>query len=195
VQDYLFTGNATLLQDHYGLLKDVLEFYLDFVIEGPHGWLVTNPSISPENVYYLPNSTTMEAITMGPTFDNSLIWELVGYTLETMKILGTVDEAFTSKIETLRERLPPIQISYFGGVQEWIYDYKEASSLIHSCPQQRCTDNHADRSRPPSLLPSVRSLPGLKDYVCKRDLIQRGEEHANSKTKVPQQHSPTTRPC
>ena len=125
MQDYLFTGNTTLLQEHYGLLRGVLEFYLDFMTEGPHSWLVTNPSISPENVYYLPNSTTMEAITMGPTCDNSIIWELVGYTLETMKILGKVDEAFASKIETLRERLPPIRISYFGGIQEWIYDYKE----------------------------------------------------------------------
>ena len=70
----------------------------------------------------------MEAITMGPTLDNSLIWELVGYALETMKILGEEDQAFAQAIETLRQRLPPIQISYFGGVQEWIYDYKEVSA-------------------------------------------------------------------
>jgi alpha-L-fucosidase 2 len=67
----------------------------------------------------------MEAITMGPTLDNSLIWELIGYTLETMKILGKADETFANDLENLRQRLPPIQISYFGGVQEWIYDYKE----------------------------------------------------------------------
>ena len=67
---------------------------------------------------------------MGPTLDNSLIWELVGYGLETMKLLGNEDEAFAQSIETLRQRLPPIQISYFGGVQEWIYDYKEVSSNL-----------------------------------------------------------------
>lgn len=140
MQDYLFTGNTTLLQEHYSTMKSVLEFYLTFVTEGPHGWLVTNPSISPENTYYLPNSTTLqEAITMGPTLDNSLIWELVGYTLETMMILGERDETFAKDIENLRKRVPPIQISYFGGVQEWIYDYKEVrngsfvtSSYMHS---------------------------------------------------------------
>ena len=125
MQDYLFTGNTSFLQAHYGVLQDVLQFYLDFMTEGPNGWLVTNPSISPENLYFVPNTTQQQAITMGPTLDNSLIWELIGYTLEAMEILKVQDNSFAHQLKTLRSRLPPIQISYFGGVQEWIYDYKE----------------------------------------------------------------------
>lgn len=125
MQDYLYTGNTTFLQAHFDVLTDVLQFYLDFMTEGPNGWRVTNPSISPENLYYLPNSTEEQAITMGPTCDNSIIWELIGYTLEAMDILGEEDVSFAQELKTLRSQLPPIQISYFGGVQEWIYDYKE----------------------------------------------------------------------
>jgi alpha-L-fucosidase 2 len=125
VQDYLYTGNTTLLSESWSTLRDVLEFYLCFVTEGPHGWLVTNPTLSPENTYYLPNSTVQQAITMGSQLDNSLIWELIGFALEVMTILGKEDEDFATRLINLRSRLPPIRISYFGGVQEWIYDYKE----------------------------------------------------------------------
>ncbi len=125
MEHYLFTGNATFLKERYDILQDALQFYLDFVTEGPNGWRLTNPSISPENVYYLPNSTIQEAITMGPTIDNSIIWELVGGALEATEVLGTQNTTFSNEIKMLREKLPPIQISYFGGVQEWIYDYKE----------------------------------------------------------------------
>jgi alpha-L-fucosidase 2 len=125
MEDYLYTGNTTFLRAHYQVIQDVLTFYLDFMTEGPNGWKVTNPSLSPENVYYLPNSTIREAITMGPTFDNSLIWELIGFALEAMEVLGEDDGSFAHQIKELRAQLPPIQISYFGGVQEWIHDYKE----------------------------------------------------------------------
>ncbi len=126
MQDYLYTGNTSFLEAHYDVPRDVMLFYLDFMTEEPiHGWKVTNPSISPENVYYLPNTTIEEAITMGPTIDISLIWELIGYTLEAMEALGMQEAGFKQELLTLRSQLPPIQISYFGGVQEWIYDYKE----------------------------------------------------------------------
>lgn len=125
MEDYLFTGNSELLASHLVILKDVLRFYLSFMTEGPNGWLVTNPSSSPEHEYYLPNSTDTAAITMGPTIDNSLIWELVGQTLEAMQVLGDEDGAFAQEIRTMRDRLPPIQFNSYGGVQEWIYDYKD----------------------------------------------------------------------
>ncbi|KAK3629548.1 hypothetical protein LTR56_017977 [Elasticomyces elasticus] len=125
MEDYFFTGNATLLRSHFEVMHDALEFYVNFVTDGPNGWKVTNPSISPENGYYVNDTTAQEAITMGPTMDNSIIWELAGYVLEAQEILGIVDSEFTNQITTLRASLPPIRVSYFGGVQEWIYDYNE----------------------------------------------------------------------
>jgi alpha-L-fucosidase 2 len=125
MQQYLFTGNTTFLAEQYPVLKAVLEFYLTFMTEGPNGWKVTNPSISPENSYYLPNSTVEEAITMGPTIDNSLVWELIGYALEALEVLDLTDTAFVDELVMLRSQLPPLRESYFGGIQEWIYDYRE----------------------------------------------------------------------
>lgn len=106
MEQYFFTGNTAFLREQYHILHDALEFYLTFVTDGPDGWKVTNPSLSPENTYYLPNSTVQEAITMGPTCDNSIIWELVGHALESMTFLGEDDAEFASSISTLRAQLP-----------------------------------------------------------------------------------------
>ncbi|KAK0817996.1 hypothetical protein LTR91_004442 [Friedmanniomyces endolithicus] len=125
MEDYLYTGNATALRAHFQIMHDALEFYVNFVTDGPNGWKVTSPSISPENGYFVPNSTDQEAITMGPTIDNSIIWQLVGYVLEAQDILNIDDTNFTAQITALRAALPPLRVSYFGGIQEWIYDYKE----------------------------------------------------------------------
>lgn len=65
--EYRYTGNETFLRQNYDVMKQVAIFYIDFMDEY-NGWRVTNPSLSPENEYYLPNSTTIaEAVTLGPT--------------------------------------------------------------------------------------------------------------------------------
>ncbi|KAI6906439.1 hypothetical protein KC318_g1346 [Hortaea werneckii] len=103
-----------------------MRFCLDFMTEGPNAWKVTNPSISPEHAYYLPNSTVQEAITMGPTIDNSIIWELAGIVLDAAAELKEEDGEFVENVQELRFQLPPLRVSYFGGIQEWIEDYQEA---------------------------------------------------------------------
>ena len=43
-------ATRTILREVYPILKGSVEFFLDFLVEHPaHGWLVTNPSTSPEN--------------------------------------------------------------------------------------------------------------------------------------------------
>ncbi|KAI7347559.1 hypothetical protein KC336_g22745, partial [Hortaea werneckii] len=126
LDQYHFTGNKTYLRENYPVLRDAMRFYLDFMTEGPNGWRVTNPSISPEHAYYLPNSTVEEAITMGPTIDNSIVWELAGIVLDAATDLKEEDEEFIENVKELRSQLPPLRVSYFGGIQEWIEDYQEA---------------------------------------------------------------------
>ncbi|KAI6859109.1 glycoside hydrolase family 95 protein [Hortaea werneckii] len=126
LDQYHFTGNKTYLRENYPVLRDAMRFYLDFMIEGPNGWRVTNPSISPEHAYYLPNSTVEEAITMGPTIDNSIVWELACVVLDAAAELEEEDEEFVKNVKELRSQLPPLRVSYFGGIQEWIEDYQEA---------------------------------------------------------------------
>ena len=49
-EHYLYTGDEEYLEEVYPILRGSVEFFLDFLVEHPrHGWLVTNPSTSPEN--------------------------------------------------------------------------------------------------------------------------------------------------
>ena len=121
---YQFTGDVDVLREHFDALRDSALFFLDFMTDYK-GWKVTNPSISPENKYYLPNSSSAAAITLGPTIDNSIVWALLGMVLESRSILGIEDEDLTSSIKELRARLPPLSVNSFGGIMEWIEDYKE----------------------------------------------------------------------
>src|SRR5690606_2773044 len=57
-EHYLFNpDNAFLRHVAYPVMKEAVEFVQDFLIEGPNGYLVTAPSMLPENAFYLPDST------------------------------------------------------------------------------------------------------------------------------------------
>ena len=56
-EHYLFTGDLAFLRESYPVLKGSAEFFLDFLVPHPkHGWLVTNPSTSPENFPLAPGN-------------------------------------------------------------------------------------------------------------------------------------------
>jgi hypothetical protein len=49
-EHYLFTGDEKYLKKIYPAMKGAAEFFLDTLVEEPtHKWLVTSPSLSPEN--------------------------------------------------------------------------------------------------------------------------------------------------
>ncbi|EKD12015.1 uncharacterized protein L3040_005880 [Drepanopeziza brunnea f. sp. 'multigermtubi'] len=125
---YLFTGNATLLEKKYDTLVDAAAFFLDFIT--PYkGWMVTNPSVSPENVYRIPNGGGgTAAMTAGPTMDNSLLRALFSIVLEAQSVLGKKDTALADRLEAARASLPPLMVSKrYGGIQEWIEDFEETA--------------------------------------------------------------------
>lgn len=174
-EQYRFTGDKTFLSQNYDTMTDLLQFYFDFLTEY-NGWLVTNPSLSPENEYFLPNTDTWEALSLGPTIDNSLIWELCGNVLEASKELGHINTDYLNKVRALRERLPPLMINYFGGIQEWIEDYKEVSANSHSIPFLSTflgLINCVDSTGYAPLLTCVRFVPRCPDYFRQCNHIQR----------------------
>lgn len=122
---YRYTGDVEFLASKYQTLKDSAQFFVDFLTDWNGTWKVTNPTISPENEYYVPNTTIEQAITAGSTIDNSLLWELFGALIEVQAATGISDSEFADTITALRAKLPPLRESYFGGIMEWIEDYKE----------------------------------------------------------------------
>ena len=79
-EHYQFTGDREFLEKRaYPLMKGAAEFMLDFLVEGPDGHLVTNPSHSPENWFFTPDGTRSSftyAATMGHCHYQGFIWKL-----------------------------------------------------------------------------------------------------------------------
>jgi alpha-L-fucosidase 2 len=109
----------------YPILKESAEFVLDFLVEGPGGYLVTLPSYSPENSFVHPASGEPTRLTYAPTMDIQIIQELFKNTARAAEILDT-DAELRNRLAAAGRRLPPVRIGRNGGIQEWIEDYEEA---------------------------------------------------------------------
>jgi alpha-L-fucosidase 2 len=125
-EHYAFEPDTAYLKRLYPLLRGSSEFFLDFLIEEPsHHWLVTAPSVSPENSFFLPTSTKERTqVGMGPTMDNQLLRDLFNHTIEAATALG-VDKELRARLASARDRLPPTRIGRHGQIQEWLEDYDE----------------------------------------------------------------------
>jgi alpha-L-fucosidase 2 len=124
-QHYDFTGDKNYLKQIYPILKGAAQFYSSMLIsDDKTGWLVTSPSSSPENSFYLPDGTHA-SICVGPTIDNQIIRELFNNVITASKVLGT-DAAFSKTLVAKVKKLPPPGvIAKDGRIQEWLEDYKE----------------------------------------------------------------------
>lgn len=109
----------------YPILKGSAEFVLDFLVEGPDGFLVTTPSYSPENAYIHPTTGEPTQLTYAPTMDIQIITELFRNTIRASEIVNK-DEPFRAELRAALERLSPMQIGSDGTIQEWVKDYEEA---------------------------------------------------------------------
>jgi alpha-L-fucosidase 2 len=115
---YEFTGDKRFLAKAYPLMKGATEFFLDTLIAEPrNNWLVTCPSISPENKH--PDNV---AICAGPTMDVQILQDLLSQCKTAAEILG-IDKSFTAKLAEAQKRLPPMQIGKAGQLQEWLEDW------------------------------------------------------------------------
>jgi len=113
-----FTGDATLVDRLWPLLRGASQFFLDTLVPLPGtNRLVTNPSLSPENVHPFG-----AAICAGPTMDNQILRDLFDATIEASERLGE-DPAFRSEIGAARARLPADRIGAEGQLQEWLEDW------------------------------------------------------------------------
>jgi alpha-L-fucosidase 2 len=129
-EHYLFTGDRNFLTKRgYPLMKGAARFILDFLVEAPAGTpvagkLVTAPSHSPENSFYLPDGK-QSRMTYACSMDLEIIHELLSNCIEASKILKT-DADFRAECEKALKNLAPLQISKKDGrLQEWIEDYKD----------------------------------------------------------------------
>jgi alpha-L-fucosidase 2 len=122
-EHYAFSGDRDFLQTRaWPVMKGAAEFCLDWLVEDGHGHLVTNPSVSPENIFVLPDGTSGQ-ISEGSTVDMSLIWDLFTSCMDASKILG-IEPEFAERLAAARSRLLPPKIGRKGQLQEWSEDWE-----------------------------------------------------------------------
>jgi alpha-L-fucosidase 2 len=123
---YEYSGDRKYLQQIYPLMKGACQFFLDTLQEDPrHKWLVTNPSLSPEN-----NHPGGSAVVAGPTMDMQILRDLFQNTINAADTLG-LDRDFQKQLADTRPRLAPNQIGSAGQLQEWLQDWDMQAGDIH----------------------------------------------------------------
>jgi alpha-L-fucosidase 2 len=123
---YDFTlDTAYLRRFAYPLMKGSSDFILDFLVRSPEGYLVTAPSMSPENGFYLPGDTvTRHVVTYGPAIDIQIIRELFNAMRRVSGVMN-ISKTYLDSLAAAEAQLPPTKINRYGGIQEWIQDYRE----------------------------------------------------------------------
>lgn len=122
---YLFTGDLDYLKNKaYPIMKEAAEFCIDWLTVDPRtGFLVSGPSISPENSFRIPGGEA--SMVMGPTMDHMIIRDLFENTLEASEILNT-DKQFALKIRKTLPKLAPVRTGADGRIMEWPEEFEEA---------------------------------------------------------------------
>ncbi|RFS24475.1 glycoside hydrolase family 95 protein [Chitinophaga silvatica] len=166
-EHYAFTNDKKYLADIYPVLKGSAAFYNSILVKDDKtGWLVTSPSSSPENSFYLPNGKH-SSICNGPTIDNQIIRELFMNVITAAKTLGN-DAAFAATLEQRLKELPPAgMIGKDGRLMEWLEEYKETE------PTHRHI-SHLYGLYPASLI-TPEATPELAE-ACKKSLNVRGDD-------------------
>ncbi|MGA2914422.1 MAG: glycoside hydrolase family 95 protein [Sedimentisphaerales bacterium] len=114
---YEYTGDKAFLEMAYPIMKGAAQFFVDTLVEHPkYGWLVTCPSMSPENARF-----DKVSICAGPTMDMQIIRDLFNHCIVSSEILG-VDRDFRKILQQKVSRLAPMQIGSAGQLQEWLDD-------------------------------------------------------------------------
>jgi alpha-L-fucosidase 2 len=124
---YEYSGDKNYLKEVYPVMRGAAQFFLDTLQEDPtNHWLVTNPSVSPENNH--PGGSA----SAGPTMDLEILRDLFANTIKAATILG-VDADFQKKVAATRDRLAPLQIGSQGQLQEWLqdWDYSPGQDVHH----------------------------------------------------------------
>jgi len=165
-EHYQFTGDKNYLKRIYPAMKGAAQFFLDTLVEEPtHHWLVTCPSLSPENQNPAAQKTS---ITAGPTMDLEILRDLFANCIRASEILGT-DKEFAAQLAATRARLAPLQIGSSGQLQEWLQDLDLQSHDLH----------HRHVSHLYGLFPSaqidVNTTPALA-AAAKKSLEIRGDQ-------------------
>ncbi len=133
---YAFTQDAQYLRTRaYPMIKELCEFWEEYLIERPDGTLVSPKSQSPEHGPWAE----------GNSYEQELVYDLFSNYIEASEALG-VDREYREKVASMRARLLGPQIGKWGQLQEWAEDidspddtHRHLSHMIAVYPGRQIT--------------------------------------------------------
>jgi alpha-L-fucosidase 2 len=121
---YAYNLDNSFLRDRaYPRIREIAEFFLDYLTEATDGTLLSGPSQSPENRYRLADGTTA-SLAMSPAMDTEIIRAIFDRVARMSKILS-IDEELRERVLAASRRLQPFKVGKTGALQEWNEDYDE----------------------------------------------------------------------
>lgn len=125
VCDYLDDPDATRKR-LFAVAKGAAQFIFDVLVPLPGtDYLVTNPSLSPENIH--PHGASICA---GPAMDSQLIRDFLALLRPIARAVGG-EEELIAEIDSVTPRLAPDRIGSNGQLQEWLEDWDMKVPEIH----------------------------------------------------------------
>ncbi len=123
---YDYNRDEAYLASVYPLIRDAALFFVDVLQEDPRsGFLVTNPSLSPEN-----NHGHGSSICAGPTMDMAILRDLFDQAAKAAVILKR-DPDLARQFAATRKRLAPYKVGISGQLQEWQEDWDAGANDLH----------------------------------------------------------------
>ncbi len=122
-EHYEFTQDKKFLEEVYPTMKGAAIFLLDWLISDENGYLVTCPSISPENNFVTAGGEKCSP-SIASTMDMAITRELFTNCIRAIEILEN-DMEFCGKLKEAKEKLYPYKIGKHGQLQEWFKDFEE----------------------------------------------------------------------
>ncbi|WP_247946707.1 SIALI-17 repeat-containing surface protein [Streptococcus oralis] len=159
---YKFTKDETYLKEKiYPMLKETAKFWNSFLHydKASDRW-VSSPSYSPEH----------GTITIGNTFDQSLVWQLFHDYMEVANHLK-VDQDLVTEVKAKFDKLKPLHINKEGRIKEW---YEEDSPQFTN---EGIENNHRHVSHLVGLFPGTLFSKDQAEYLeaARATLNHRGD--------------------
>lgn len=124
MEHYYFTLDTAFLKQMYPVLKESVQFYMDWLIADPvTGELLSGPSVSPENTFVAPDGSKSQ-ICIGPAHDQQVIWQLFKNFIDASNTLELYN-AFLLSVVQSQEKLARPKIASDGRLMEWNEEFKE----------------------------------------------------------------------